>query len=64
MISVNSEAISKIGYDSETMRMKIMFKQGKSYTFCRVPQNLFDRFLNASSKGRFYDHYINGRYHC
>jgi len=64
MISVISSAIRKIGYDPDTMRMKITFKQGTTYLFCRVPQDLFDRFINSRSKGTFYNRYIEGRYHC
>lgn len=64
MIPVTSKAISAIGYDPSTMRMCIRFKQGHTYTFCRVPQPVFDGLLSAASKGTYYDRHIRGRYQC
>lgn len=64
MIPVRSSAISDIGYDPATRRMKIRFKQGDTYDFCRVPLNVFEGFLAASSKGAYYDRYIRDRYKC
>ncbi|WP_407716438.1 KTSC domain-containing protein [Micavibrio aeruginosavorus] len=64
MVSVSSSAISAIGYNQQTRRLKIKFKQGDTYDFCGVPQNIFDEFLRASSKGRYYDMYIRDKYQC
>jgi len=64
MNSVNSSAISHIGYDRDTKQMKITFKQGKTYDYCGVPENIFDEFLNASSVGKYYDKYIKDNYDC
>jgi len=64
MHSVNSRAISAIGYDKETRRMKITFKQGKTYDFCGVPEHIFQGLLSASSKGTYYNDHIRDRYQC
>lgn len=64
MIPVRSSAITAIGYDQDSMRMQIRFSQGHTYTFCRVPQNIFEGLLAAGSKGSYYDRYIRDRYHC
>lgn len=64
MISVSSSAIAAIGYDPATMRMKIRFVQGETYDFCRVPVNVFQGFLNARSKGGYYNDHIRGLYQC
>lgn len=64
MITVSSTAISAIGYDSSSMQMKIRFKLGRIYTFCRVPKHIFDGLLSAPSKGMYYDNHIRDRYHC
>jgi len=64
MIRVISSAIAAVGYDANSMQMQIRFVQGHSYTFCRVPQSVFDGLLAASSKGRYYDQHIRDRYHC
>lgn len=64
MIRVSSSAIEAIGYDPTTMRMQIRFTSGNTYPFCRVPKDVFDRFMRASSKGDFYNSYIRDRYQC
>jgi KTSC domain len=64
MISVSSSAIAAVGYDPATRHMQIKFKNSGTYSFCGVPQQIFDGLLSANSKGRYYDQYIRGRYHC
>jgi hypothetical protein len=64
MIPVSSSAIRAVGYDPATLRMKIAFVEGHTYNFCRVPEHVFRGLLNAGSKGRYYDTFIKGRYHC
>jgi hypothetical protein len=64
MIRVSSSAISAVGYDPATMRMKIQFVQGHTYDFCRVPENVFNGLLHARSKGTYYNDNIRDRYQC
>lgn len=64
MIRVSSSAISAIGYDPASMRMQIRFAGGNLHTFCRVPQDVFDRFMRAASKGGFYNSHIRDQYRC
>jgi len=64
MIGVASSAISAIGYDPATLRMKIRFVQGHTYDFCRVPERVFNGLLNARSKGGYYNDHIRDRYPC
>jgi hypothetical protein len=55
MVGVNSSAITAVGYDLATNRMKITFKQGNTYDFCRVPLNVYQGLINAPSKGGYFD---------
>lgn len=64
MIHVNSSAISAIGYDQNTMRMRIRFTQRDTYDFCGVPADIFQGLLNAKSKGTYYNDHIRDRYQC
>lgn len=64
MISVRSSAISAVGYDPDRMQLDIRFKQGHTYTFCQVPQNIYEGLMSAPSKGSYYSSHINERYHC
>lgn len=63
--NVNSSAIRKIGYDSDSMRMYIDFEDSDPYyTFCRVPENVFRSFVSAGSVGRYYHQHIKDKYDC
>lgn len=64
MIRVNSSAISAVGYDPASRRMKIKFKQGQTYDFCNVPERIFNGLLSAGSKGSYYNDHIRDRYQC
>lgn len=64
MISVFSSAISAVGYDAVTRRMKIRFTEGHTYDFCGVPESVFNGLLRAPSKGSYYNEHIRDRYRC
>ncbi|WP_425429635.1 KTSC domain-containing protein [Erythrobacter tepidarius] len=44
--------------------MTIWFPEGKPYSFCGVPAHIWEGLCNASSKGRYYNRHIEGRYPC
>jgi hypothetical protein len=64
MVPVSSSAINAVGYDADTRQMNIEFKQGHTYTFCGVPESIFNGLLNAQSVGSYYDQHIRDRYQC
>ncbi|WP_456362333.1 KTSC domain-containing protein [Pseudomonas syringae] len=64
MVQVRSTAIAAVGYDASTRRMKITFKQGRTYDFCGVPPEVHQGLMNAGSKGSYYDQVIRDRYQC
>lgn len=64
MISVRSSAISAVGYDQNSMRMKIRFIQGDTYDFCRVPSHIYQGLMNSNSKGSYYNMHIRDKYQC
>ena len=64
MQSVSSEAIEAIGYDPTTQRLRIIFRHGRTYDYCRVPTHVYEQFLRAASKGGFFHTHIDGRYQC
>jgi len=64
MVHVRSSAITAVGYDRSTQRMKIMFKQGHTYDFCGVPPEVHQGLMDAGSKGTYYTRVIRDRYQC
>lgn len=61
---VSSSAISRIEYDATTKRMYITFRGSGTYTFCRVPESIYQAFLHAPSIGGFYHDHIKDKYDC
>lgn len=58
-----SSAINRFEYDWDSGRLYITFcSGGPTYTFYRVPPDIYEGLVNASSKGRYYHAYIRGRY--
>lgn len=64
MLSVNSRAIRAVGYDPNTLHMKITFQQGHTYDFCGVTPNIYIGLMQAGSKGSYYNAYIRDHYRC
>jgi hypothetical protein len=60
MIHVSSSCIRAVGYDGSTLRVE--FHSGRVYDHPGVPYHHFERLLNASSKGAYYNQYIRGKY--
>lgn len=60
----NSSAIKRAEYDAQSMRLQLWFPEAGPYSFCRVPQHVFDGLCNARSKGTYYNDHIRDRYQC
>jgi hypothetical protein len=57
-----STAIRFIAYDEETERLSVTFVTGRRYVYERVPKDVFEDFLGASSRGAFFNTEIRDRY--
>ncbi|MBS4074572.1 KTSC domain-containing protein [Ameyamaea chiangmaiensis] len=58
-----STSVASADYNPATRVLTIQFRgSGKHYSYHGVPQPVYDGLLNASSKGRYYDAFIKGRY--
>ena len=58
--AVSSRAISSIGYQAGTL--EIEFVDGDVYRYFLVPRGLFIEFLQAESKGAFFNERIRDRF--
>ena len=59
---VSSSAIQGVEFDELTHRLQITFTSGKTYTYYGVPRSVYERFLQAPSKGIFFNDYIKDQY--
>jgi hypothetical protein len=61
-VRVDSSNLYSIGYNRETSKLQIEFKDGKVYEYDDVPENVYDSFRRAESKGQFARLYIYSCY--
>ena len=63
-MKVNSSTIAEINQEEikgETF-LKVTFVNGREYLYEGVPQDLYEQFTNAESKGKFFHENINYRF--
>ncbi len=61
-MEVESTAISEIDYDPEVAKLLVRFASGERYVYVGVPGEVCRSFLEAESKGRFFQAEIRDRY--
>jgi hypothetical protein len=59
---VESSNIEAIGYDPTLSELTVVFKKSGTYVYRSVPQDVFDQFLAAESKGSFLNRQIIPNY--
>lgn len=57
-----SSTIESIAYDRETSVLSVRFFDGNLYRFKDVPLLVYKTFLNASSKGSYFNEFIRDAY--
>lgn len=61
-MEVESAAISEIDYDAERSKLFVRFVSGERYVYVGVPGEVHRSFLDAESKGRFFQSEIRDHY--
>jgi hypothetical protein len=61
-MDVDSTAISEIDYDAERAKLLVRFASGERYVYVGVPAEVSRAFVEADSKGRFFQLKIRDRY--
>lgn len=64
MESVDSSALSEVGYDYSHEMLAIRFRENDEhvYVYYDVPSEVYEDFISADSLGRYYNYYIKGQY--
>jgi hypothetical protein len=60
--NVDSSFIESIGYNLATNSVTANFRDGSQWTWPNIPIGEFLRWLNASSKGQFFNSEVRGRW--
>jgi lysyl-tRNA synthetase class 2 len=61
-MDVESAAISEIDYDAQRTKLLVRFVSGERYVYVGVPGEVHRSFVEADSKGRFFQQKIRDRY--
>lgn len=61
-IVVQSSAIRAIDYDEKTRELEIFFTDGDYARYLNVPKEVYDKFMEAPSTGKFFNTQIRDVY--
>ena len=61
-MDVDSTAIDQLDYDAERTKLLVRFVSGEAYIYVGVPGEVHRSFVEAESKGRFFQLQIRDRY--
>ena len=59
-----SSVIRSYSYSAKNSELTITFVSGRRYVYTDVPQDVFDAFKTATSKGSFFNQEIRDCYNC
>jgi hypothetical protein len=59
---VDSDAMTRIGYDQPNSRLYVEFNSGKTYAYDGVAYGLYQQLMAAESRGRFFGKNIRDNY--
>lgn len=59
---IESSVISRAFYDAFTRELDIVFTSGQPYRYFDVPTKVYRQFIDAASKGEFFNAHIRDRY--
>ena len=62
LASVDSSSIAAIGYNAAERALWVQFVSGRIYRYDDVPKAVYEAFLRAESKGRYFNGAIRDRY--
>lgn len=54
--------VKSVGYDTQNSRMRVKFTDGSLYSYANVPEEVYNKLLDAESIGRFMREYVIGVY--
>ena len=62
IIQVNSSTVASISYDYDNHNLYVNFVNGREYVYGNVPVEVYAKFLEADSKGKFLNAEVVGKF--
>ncbi|WP_349264015.1 KTSC domain-containing protein [Longimicrobium sp.] len=63
-VAVTSSNIAAIGYDEHRGVLGVRFRAGREYWYSGVSRSVYQSFLGAGSKGRYFETFVKRLYGC
>lgn len=61
-VQLTSSSLRSADYDEDSEMLNLHFVNGRSYTFFKVPLNIYEGLRDARSPGQYFNQEIKGRY--
>lgn len=62
MPQVTSSCVASIDYNEKTQQLTVYFVKGGEHTYSGVPKTVYDGFLVAPSKGKYFNAVVRPNY--
>jgi hypothetical protein len=56
--------LAAVAYEPEPRTLYLRFRGGEVYAYFEVPENQYQEFLQAESRGCYFLSHIHGRFRC
>lgn len=60
--TASSSAILSVVYEEPTQTLEVLFSSGRRYTYSDVPAEIYQQFVDASSKGAFFNSFVRDKF--
>jgi KTSC domain len=61
-LAVQSSLLARVAYDNRRSILPVAFRNGVAYQYTGVPAEIYQRLLQADSKGAYFNRCIRGLY--
>jgi hypothetical protein len=62
MQAVASRNIAYVGYDQEKLLLLVQFRNGRTYEYYNVPEEVYAHLMGSQSLGKYFENFIRRRY--
>jgi hypothetical protein len=62
MVFVDSSSVEAIGYDVDERELWVQFHGGRTYVYSEVPEEVYQEFVQADSKGSYFNRELKPNY--
>lgn len=60
VIQIDSSGIAQVEYHKKKRELEVTFKDGTVTKYSQLPVEVYDDFISADSKGRYFNYNIRG----